>query len=78
MIRIALLPSNRSLSQNGYSIVEEEEIYDSLLQDVIDNPRWYLDHVDYLSTFYVSWKNYRYKSAPIPYRFVSTNNSVYK
>jgi hypothetical protein len=53
-----------------YSINEEEEIYDSLLQDVIDNPRWYLDNCDYLSNFYVSWKNYRYKSPVMPYKFV--------
>jgi len=66
MMKIALLPNDRHLKQNGYSIEEQDEIYDDLLQDVIDNPRWYLDNVDYLSTFYVSWKNYRYTSPVSP------------
>jgi len=70
MIKIALLPNNRTLSQNDYLIEEEAEIYDDLLQDVIDNPRWYLDNVDYLSAFYVRWKNYRYSSPVIPYKYV--------
>lgn len=70
MIKIALLPNNRSLKQNNYSMEDEEEIYDNVLQDIYDNPRWYLDNVDYLSVFYVSWKNYRYKSPVMPYKFV--------
>lgn len=70
MIKIALSPNDRQLRQNDYSIKEEEEIYDNLLQDIIENPRWYLNNVTYLSSFYVSWKNYKYTSPVIPYRFV--------
>jgi len=70
MIKLALLPNNRSLRQNLYSLSEEEEIYDLLLQDVLDNPRWYLDNVSFLANFYVSWKNYRYKSPVTPYKYV--------
>lgn len=76
MMKIALLPNNRSLKQNLYSIEEEEEIYDTLLQDVIENTRWYLDNCDYLSVFYVSWKNYRYKSPVTPYKYVRKDVSL--
>ena len=76
MLKIALMPNNRSLSQNGYSLDEQELMYAELLQDVFDNPRWYLDNVDYLSVFYVSWKNYRYKSPVMPYIYVRKTNTL--
>ena len=70
MIKIALLPHSRNLKENGYSIEEEGEIYDELLQDVIDNTRWYLDNLDYLSFFRVSWKNYSYTTPVLPRKYV--------
>jgi hypothetical protein len=41
------------------SCVEEEDfVYDRCLQQVIDNPRFFLDNLDYLKEFRVSWLNY--------------------
>jgi hypothetical protein len=31
-----------------YSLNDEEKIYDLILQDVYDNPRWYLDNFYYI------------------------------
>jgi hypothetical protein len=59
VMEFALNQSNTVLSRNGYSIEEEEELFARSLQDVIDNPRWYLDHLEVLPGFFVSWKNYR-------------------
>jgi hypothetical protein len=47
------------LQRNDYTMEEEEEIFNLSLQDVIDNPRWYLDNLDYLPQFTVRWKDYR-------------------
>jgi hypothetical protein len=64
-VKIRLFPSNNHLCDNGYTKEEESEIYDALLQDVIDNPRWYLDNLHSLRTFRVSWMNYGEKRRKI-------------
>lgn len=53
------MDNNSMLSANGYSIEEQEEIYSLLLKDIFNNPRWYLDHLEKLRTFRVSWHNYK-------------------
>jgi hypothetical protein len=42
-------------------LTEEEEsvAYDQCLQEVIDNPRYYLDNLEHIKEFQVSWLNYR-------------------
>lgn len=37
---------------------EEREYYKKTLQNIIDNPRWYLDHFDELIPFRVSFIHY--------------------
>ena len=61
---------------------EEAVIYDLLLQDVIDNTRWYLDNLETIPTFRVSWYTYEKMSkrpkqlgCPSPYRFVNTSKT---
>ena len=76
MMKIALMKNNRSLTHNGYSQEEQGEIYDLLLQDLYDNPRWYLDNLQYLSVFYVNWKNYRYNTPVLPLKYVKKHNSL--
>lgn len=62
---------------------EEGEIYDLVLQDLYENPRWYLDNFEDLRTFRVSWYSYEKMSskvkkhgAPKPRKFVKTFNKV--
>lgn len=55
--------------QNGYSKAEEEKIFDATVQDVLDNTRWYLDNLDRLVAYRVSWKDYRNPTATLPKRF---------
>lgn len=47
------------LKDAGYTLEEEARIFEDQLSDIIKNPRWYLDNLDYLPTYRVSWKNYR-------------------
>ena len=56
------------LRENGYSLPEQEIAYDDNVQDIIDRTRWYLDNLDYLPTYRVSWKNYRYNKPTMPYK----------
>ena len=58
-LKIRVCKTNNWLKDNGYTLQEEIEIYKRQLQDIIDNPRWYLDNLEYLVTYRVRWKNYR-------------------
>lgn len=66
VVQIAMGQSNK-LCDNGYDIYEQEEIYDMTLDDLYFHARWYLDNVDFLSTYKVDWHNYRSKRSPVPY-----------
>lgn len=64
--------NNSSLLKNsGYSVKEEEELYDRLLEDVIQNPRWYLDNMLFMKEFRVRWADYKKQNITKPYRFVA-------
>lgn len=68
-MKLNLFPQNNRLSDNGFSIEEEEELYERQLQEVIDNPRWYLDNLDNMKEYRVSWVNYRETKVTIPHKF---------
>lgn len=55
----------------GMTIEEEAEMYEEQLQDIIDNPGWYLDNFEGLREYRVSWKNYHHlpQSPTLPYRY---------
>jgi hypothetical protein len=53
MINIPMHPTNAALKDAGYTIEEEEQIYDSQLQDILDNVSWYLDNYETLVTYKV-------------------------
>jgi hypothetical protein len=40
------------------SVEEEAAAYDQMLQDVIDQPRYFLDNLDKIMEFKVSWLHY--------------------
>ena len=58
-MKIALLKNNNHLSDNDYSMEEQELLYFNQLEEVIANPRWYLDKLDYMVEYRVCWGNYR-------------------
>lgn len=64
------------LKENGYSIKEQEQLYDSQLDDLFNRTRWYLDNLDFLPTYRVSWKNYRYNTPVLPYKFTRKGGSL--
>ncbi len=70
-VPIHFISSSSLLKTNGYTEKDEAEIYDALLQDVYDNPRWYLDNLDYLKEFRVRWIDYKTVKVTKPYKFVS-------
>ena len=76
-IRINLSREGSSLSAAGYSKIEEGMIYDALLIDVIENPRWYIDSSTYLPEFKLSWVNYKYSRGSLPLKHVN-QRKVYK
>ena len=66
---IEMHPTNSALRDANYTLAEEEDIYDKQLQHVIDNPRLYLDSLEYQRIYTVSWKDYRYSTPTIPYKY---------
>ena len=70
-------PKDSNLARQGYSRAEEIAIYDKQLQDIIDNPRWYLDNLSFMRGYTVFWKDYSNKVATLPYQYVKKEN-VYK
>ena len=49
---------NSWLKDSSYTIEEQAKIYDITLQQVYDNPRWYLDNLEYLRDYRVDWHCY--------------------
>lgn len=47
-----------SLQKNGYTIEQEHKIYDAVCDDILKNTRWYLDNLEFISEFQVSWEEY--------------------
>jgi len=58
-IKIKLTKNSNYLKDAGYTPAEEVDIYASILEDVYNNPRWYLDNLAFLPEFRLSWGNYR-------------------
>jgi hypothetical protein len=58
MIQLRLNNTNW-LRNNEYSSDEEGEIYERQLCDILTNTRWYLDNLEFLVEYRVSWVNYR-------------------
>lgn len=75
-MKIILRKRNSWLS-NHYSKMEEEQIYEETLKDVMLNMRWYLDNIEKLPEYRVSWKNYRNMTATIPGKYVN-KRKIYK
>ena len=53
---------------------DEERLYDEQLEDLFLNAREYLDQLDYMISYRVSWKDYRERSATLPRRHIKTKD----
>jgi hypothetical protein len=73
-IEVRFYDKSSWLKDADYSYIEENQILDDLLNDVLMNTRWYLDNLDYLREFRVSWGNYRSKTPPSPMK----KQNIYK
>ena len=50
---------------------EENEIYMANLKSIFENPREWLDNLDYIPVYRVSWKNYSKSNTPtLPKQYV--------
>ena len=57
-IKVKINANNSWLQEAGYSEEEEARIYSDNLQDIIDNPGWYLDNINSLREYKVRWSCY--------------------
>lgn len=69
LMKVRFAGKSQNLIDADYDIKEQEKIYDDTLVDVFNNTRWYLDNLDFMRSYKVSWKTYRGKIPTIPYRF---------
>jgi len=65
-IKIRLAKNSNHLRDAEYTPEEEVIIYKVVLEDVYNNPRWYLDNLSFLPEFRLSWGNYRNNRAVKP------------
>ena len=70
-IKVRFIHPKRTISTlkgNGYSTDEEKKIYNDLLDDIQKHTRWYLDNLEFLPEFQVSWENYHDRDAQLKYQ----------
>jgi hypothetical protein len=66
MIKVKFCHTNNNwLKEQGYTVEEEAKLYDDQLQDILDNTRWYLDNLEFMRQYRVSWGNYSLKGSNI-------------
>ena len=69
--KIRLNNYNKNLSANGWTLEEQAEWYEELLEDIQRRPRWWLNRIssESLTLCRVGWHDYRNTSPPVPYKF---------
>ena len=75
-IPIRTQKTNNWLCENGYSREEEGLIYDAVLEDIILNPRFYLDNLKSMKTFRVRWHYYKGNTPVSPLRYVRNKKGL--
>jgi hypothetical protein len=77
MMKVKFYGKSSWLKDAGYTLEEEEKLYDEMLKDVLRNTRWYLDNLDTLHPFRVRWHTYsRVKSTPLPYKLAISKKAL--
>lgn len=75
-IRIQFTNGSSLLDKSGYTLEEQGQIYDYQLQDVIENTRWYLDNIEFMREFRVSWVDYKTQKWTKPIEFVDKTKAT--
>ena len=70
VFQLALMQGEAMLKKNGYSIEEEADIYDTQLEDLYNDPRWYLDNLPYMQEYRLRWVDYKFSPSSTPYKYV--------
>ncbi len=71
VVKIQFIHTNNNwLNIQGYTQKEEETIYDKQLRDIKENTRWYLDNLDYMCEYRLSWHRYRPNVATLPLKHI--------
>ena len=71
-MKIRFSGKSQNLIDAGYSLKEQAQVYEDTLKDVYNNARWYLDTLEFMRSYRVSWKTYRGKKITLPYRYSKT------
>ena len=66
---IEMHQKNSWLIDANYTLAQQADIYDKQLQHVYDNPGLYLDNLNYLREYRVSWKDYRSTHPTVPHKY---------
>lgn len=75
--KLKFLGKNNRLEDCGYTLAEQIKIYDEQLEELFKNPREFLDSLDFVKTYRVSWKDYRDHTPTLPFAHVKKKR-VYK
>ena len=62
--------TNNILKDNQFTLEEEACRYDMDLQRVYDNPRKFLDDLQFYTEYRVRWNDYRSKTPTLPHNHV--------
>jgi hypothetical protein len=69
-MKIKMHETNALLKDAGYTLEQEEKIYNDQLDEIQKNPRKYLDTFETMVTYKVRWKNYLSTSPVLPYALI--------
>jgi hypothetical protein len=68
MIQVRFIHSkDNNLDAQGYTLEQQHTLYDAQLEDVISNPRWYLDNLLFMREYKVQWKDYSTNTPTLPF-----------
>ena len=74
--RKPICKTNNILKDNKFTIEEEALRYEEDLEAVFDNPREFLDNLQFYTEYRVSWKNYSNKIPTLPYKYVKIQKGL--
>lgn len=65
-MELRMIPNCSWLKESGFTREQEIDIYNQQLQELYDDPSWYLANLDYMTEYRVSWGTYTTKNITIP------------
>jgi hypothetical protein len=77
MMKVKFYGKSSWLKDAGYTLEEEETLYNEQLKDILRNTRWYLDNLDSLHPYKVSWHAYTSRKVPpTPLKLVTISKGL--